>query len=54
MTVGFLTRMLKNETQVTIKDAETKKILFEGCASAANFNDEVKNWDFSKEHIIYI
>lgn len=54
MTVGFLVRMLTNETEVTIKDKKTNKTLFEGYASAANFNDEVKDWDFSKKHIIYI
>ena len=54
MTVGYLVRMLTNWTEVTIKDAKTKKTLFVGYASDANFNDKVKSWDFSKDHIIYI
>lgn len=54
MTVGFLVGMLTNETEVTIKDHETGKTLFVGVASAANFNDEVKDWDFSRGHVIYI
>ena len=54
MTVGFLTRMLTSATEIIIRDQKTGKTLFIGCASAANFNDKVKDWDFSKEHIIYI
>ena len=54
MTVGFLVRMLTAETWVIIKDHKTHKTLFEGYASAANFNDEVKDRNFSKKHIIYI
>lgn len=54
MTVGFLTRMLTAETWVIIKNQKTKKVLFEGYASAANFNDEVKDWNFRNSHIIYI
>ena len=54
MTVRFLTRMLTTSTDVTIKDADNGKILFEGYASDANFEDTVKDWDFSEEHIIYI
>lgn len=54
MKVYELTRMLTNETWVTIKDHKTFKILFQGYASAAGFNDEVKTWDFSKGHVIYI
>ena len=54
MTVGFLVRMLTAETEVVIKDQKTRKTLFIGYASEANFNDKVKDWDFSKEHVIYI
>lgn len=54
MSVGFLTRMLTAWAEVTIKNKITGEILFEGCASAANFNDTVKDWDFSDGHIIYI
>lgn len=54
MKVYELTRMLTNETTVTIVDRETGKVLFEGYASAASFNDKVKDWDFSKKHMIYI
>lgn len=54
MTVGFLVRMLVAWTEVTIKDQQTEKILFEGYASDANFNDIVNDWDFSNGHIIYI
>lgn len=54
MTIGFLVGKLTANTEVIIKDQKTEKILFIGYASAANFNDKVKDWDFSKEHIIYI
>ena len=54
MTVGFLVRKLTAWTEVTIKDKETDKTLFVGVASAANFNDRVKDWYFSNGHIIYI
>lgn len=54
MTVRFLVRMLTNETHVIIKNEETNKTLFSGYASAACFEDKVKDWDFSKGHIIYI
>ena len=54
MTVGFLVRMLTTETVVTIRDKETGNVLFTGPASAANFNDTVKDWDFSHGHNIYI
>lgn len=54
MTVGFLVRMLTSGTEVLIIDQRKNKILFRGCASAANFGDIVKDWDFSDEHIIYI
>ena len=54
MSVGYLVRMLTSWTEVTIKDYKTGKTLFKGYASAANFNDTVKDWDFSKDHIIYI
>lgn len=54
MTVGFLVKHLTNDTWVIIKDHKTHKTLFEGYASAANFNDKVKDWNFSNGHIIYI
>lgn len=54
MKVYELTRMLTNETEVIIKDSETKKTLWKGYASAATFADRIKKWDFSKAHIIYI
>lgn len=54
MTIGFLTRMLTTWTYVIIKDYETKKAIWEGDAGLANFNDTVKDWDFSNGHIIYI
>ena len=54
MAVYTLTRMLTNETWVTIKNKRTGKTLFEGYASSATFNDTVKDWDFSNGHIIYI
>lgn len=54
MAVYELTRMLTNETWVIIKDSCTHKTLFMGYASSATFNDKVKDWDFSNEHIIYI
>lgn len=54
MTVRFLASMLTSETVVTIKDAKTKKVLFEGCANEAGFDDKVVDWDFSAGHIIYI
>jgi hypothetical protein len=54
MTVRFLARKLTENTWVTIKDAETKKVLFVGQAKAAVFEDTVTDWDFSNGHIIYI
>lgn len=54
MTVGKLTGMLTKETYVIIKDHKTRKIVWQGEAALANFNDEVKDWDFSRKHIIYI
>ena len=54
MTIGFLTGMLVKDVWVTIKDSNTKATLWEGEAALANFNDKVKDWDFSKGHIIYI
>ena len=54
MTVGFLTRMLDVHTSVIIKDHETKKTIWRGDAGLANFNDTVKDWDFSNGNIIYI
>lgn len=52
--VGELVAMLTAQTEVTIKDFKTGKTLFRGYASAANFNDRVVDWDFSREHIIFI
>lgn len=54
MTIGFLTGMLVKDVLVTIKDSETKVKVWEGEAALANFNDKVKDWDFSKGHVIYI
>lgn len=54
MPVWYLVRMLVAETEVTIKDSKTGETIFSGCASSATFNDEVKDWDFSEGHIIYI
>ena len=46
--------MLTATTWVIIKDHATHKTVWEGEAALANFNDTVKDWDFSKGHIIYI
>ena len=54
MKVEFLTKMLTTDTWVIIKDQRTKKTLFEGFANLARFDDKVKDWDFSKNHIIYV
>lgn len=54
MRVGFLTGKLTGQTWVIIKDQKTGKTIWEGEAVFANFNDTVKDWDFSKGHIIYI
>ena len=54
MEVWFLVRMLTNETEVTIRDHKTGRTLYVGVASEASFNDEVKDWDFSNGHVIYI
>lgn len=54
MTVGFLTSKLVKDTVVTIVDRKTGRVLFEGQASKADFNDRVKDWNFSHKHIIYI
>lgn len=54
MTIRFLCKMLTAETKVIIKDQKTGKTFYKGFASKANFEDNVKDWDFSKNHIIYI
>ena len=54
MTVKFLATMLTKETLVIVKDYKTHRTLFKGSAVNANFEDKVKDWDFHKEHIIYI
>lgn len=54
MTVRFLSKMLTAETKVIVKDQKTGKTYYKGCASEANFEDNVKDWDFSNNHIIYI
>lgn len=54
MTVSFLAKMLVNETVVIIKDMKSRKTVWCGTAERALFQDKVKDWDFSKRHIIYI
>lgn len=54
MMILELARMLTAETWVIVKDYRTKKTLWTGEARQAVLNDEVKDWDFSKGHIIYI
>lgn len=54
MTVSFLARMLFKETVVIIKDMKSRKTVWCGTAEKAIFRDKVKDWDFSKQHIIYI
>ena len=54
MTVKFLADMLRDETQVIIKDIKTKKVIWSGKAYQANFSDKVRDWDFFKNHVIYI
>ena len=54
MTVGFLTNMLTCDTAIKIIDRESGKTLFEGKANEAKFDDKVKDWDFSRGHILYI
>ena len=57
MTLGFLTRMLVKEENVVIKDKESHKVYATG--KAGDFTDrpdDVKGWDFSREHcrVIYV
>ena len=55
MTVGFLAKSLTKETVLTIKDQETKKTIWEGKAEkAVNIPGKVKDWDFSKNHTVYV
>ena len=54
MTVKFLVNMLTKETLVIIKDYQTNKTLYKGYAGNIDFNDKIKDWDFSNDHIIYI
>ena len=54
MTVEFLTKMLVSGVRVEIKDIETGETIWNGLAGYAKFSDTVKDWDFSKGHIIYI
>lgn len=54
MRVGFLTGKLTPETVVVIKDINTGKVIWTGNVAFANFNDTVKDWDFSNGHVIYI
>lgn len=54
MTVKFLAGMLKKDTVVIIKDRETKAVIWKGAAGKAEYEDTVKDWDFSRDHIIYV
>lgn len=54
MTVNFLTNMLTKDTLVIIKDYNTGRQLFKGYAGNINFNDKIKDWNFTHDHIIYI
>ena len=54
MTVRFLVSMLVAETLVEIKDIITRETIWSGIAKDALFEDRVKDWNFSKGHIIYI
>lgn len=54
MTVSFLAKMLVDNVPVTIKDSKTGRTLWTGEAKEAMFPATVADWDFSKEHVIYI
>ncbi len=54
MTIKFLAGLLTNDTLVIVKDYETHETYLEEYAKDLNFDDEVQDWDFSDEHIIYI
>lgn len=56
MTVRELIRYnkLKNWDEVEIRDKDTDKLLYAGCASAAGFEDQVKDWRFPDGRVIYI
>lgn len=54
MTVKFLAGKLTKETVVIIKDQDTGKTLFTGKAEKAIYDDTVKDWDFSKDHVIFV
>lgn len=58
MTAGFLARQLKPDTIIIIKQSNGK-VLFEGAALYGNshmkcFGKKVKDWDFSKAHVIFV
>lgn len=56
MTVRELIRYkkLKNWDEVEIRDKDTDKLLYAGCASAAGFEDQVKDWRSPDGRVIYI
>ena len=53
MTLKFLAGMLTDDTFVLVKDADGNII---ECKRAADIKEEdpVLDWDFSKDHVIYI
>ena len=54
MKVYELTKRLTKDTWVMLDNQKTHVTEWEGYAADAVFTDEVKDWDFSKGHIIYI
>lgn len=57
MTVRELLRgkkNIKNWDEVEIRDEATDKLLYRGCASAAMFEDQVKDWRYPDGRVIYI
>lgn len=54
MTVKFLAGMLKKDTVVIIKDHSTKAVIWRGEAGKAEHKCTVKDWNFSRDHIIYV
>ena len=54
MTVASLTKKLTKDTWVMLENSATHAIEWEGFAKDAYWADEVKDWDFSHGHVIYI
>lgn len=54
MTLKELVRMLTPETEIIVKDVHTNDVLYYGMAEGAMNYYEVKDWDFSGLHVVYV